>query len=131
MEEGKKEKSSYWWIIILIIIISVWIYVKNQPDEDVTFIVKYGSWHSCWNEGSDLTINYDLSSSSAIDLMFTPTKEDAENLTETSQHYPSCYSPNVLKKKGSCNIAGKGCMVLLNKNTNDATVSLKYSAKEI
>ena len=127
-----KKKNSYLWIIILIIIISVWIYVKNQPAKDITFLVGGGEhWLTCWDDASNMTIIYDLSSSSAIDLLFTPTREDAENLTETSKHYSSCYIPNVLKNKGSCIIAGKGCMVLLNKNTNDATISLKYSAKRI
>jgi hypothetical protein len=111
------------------VIIVVWIYVKNLPDEDKTFVVNPEYWYSCWNEVSDITINYDLSSSSAVDLIFTPTEEDAKNLSELYWHYPSCYSPNILKNKGSCVIGGKGCMVLFNEN--DAIVSLKYSARNI
>jgi hypothetical protein len=130
-ELNGKKKSSYWWTIILIIIIGFWIYVYNQPDEDVTFVVKSGYWLTCWEDASNMTISYDLSSSLAVDLLFTPTREDAENLTATSKHYASCYISNVLENKGSCVIAGKGCIVLLNKNVDDATVSLKYSAKRI
>ena len=132
MGEVKKKKFSYWGVIILIIVIGAWIYVRNLPDKDITFVVGPGQhWTSCWNEFSNLNINYDLTSSSPVDLLFTPTREDAYNLTETSQHYASCYSPNVLKNKGVCVIAGKGCIALLNKNTNDATINLIYSAKKI
>ncbi len=137
MEKAVKEKKkfSYWWIIILIIAIGIWIYARNQPsqpDIDITFVVKFWQpWIYCYNDSSNVTITYDVSSSSAVDLIFTPTKEDAENLSETSQYYPSCYIPNVLKNKGGCIIAGKGCMVLLNKNIDDATVNLRYSARKI
>jgi hypothetical protein len=126
-----KKKSSYWWAIILIVILGFWIYVYNQPDEDVTFVVKPGHWLTCWEDNSNITVSYDLSSSLAVDLLFTPTREDAENLTATSKHYVSCYISNVLENKGSCVIAGKGCIVLLNKNVDDATIRLKYSAKRI
>jgi hypothetical protein len=128
----EKKKSPYRkaiTYIIIILIIGVWIYVKNLPEKDITFVIISGqSWYSCWNEVTTLTINYDLSSSSPVDLMFTPTEGDVTNLNETSQNYPSCYNPNVLKYKSSCNIAGKGCIAIINKNTNDATVNLKYSA---
>ncbi len=133
MEEGVKKKNSYWWIIILVILVGVWIYVRNQPtSEEMTFVVVSGhSWTSCYNSTSNLTISYDLASSSAVDLLFTPTNEDAQNLTEASMHYPSCYAPKILNKKGECVIPGNGCIVLLNEKENDATVNLKYSAIEI
>lgn len=131
MEEGVKKKNSYWWIIILVILIGVWLYVRNQPDEDMTFVVGSGQeWYSCWNSTSNISVSYEISASSALDLLFTPSKKDADGLNETHYDYPSCSSPGVLTDKGSCVISGEGCMVLLNKNINDATVSLKYSAKE-
>ena len=108
------------------------IYIRNIPDNDTTFVVaSKGYWHSCYNEISNLTITYDISSSSAIDIIFTPTKKDAENLNETYLHYEACYVPNVLKNKDSCFIVGNGCLVLLNKGKQDVTVNLKYSAKII
>lgn len=136
MEEGVRNKNSYWWVVVLIFV-GIVVYFFNQPnaqvvstpDRDTTFVVSPGHWYSCWNDSSNITITYEIASSSALDLIFTPTKEDAENLNETSIHYPSCHFPRVLNDKGSCIIPGNGCMVLLNGNLNDATVTLKYSAK--
>jgi len=126
-----KKKANYWWILVVLVIIIGYIYIKNIPTNDTTFVVKGGEhWLSCWNEDTTLTIDYDLTSNSAVDLIFTPTREDANVLNETSKHYEVCYVPNVLNNKASCTISGKGCLVLFNKNTNDATVSLKYSAKK-
>ena len=97
-------------------------------DKDITFVIKSGlPWTSCYNSTSAIVITYDLSSSSAVDLIFTPTKKDIENLNSTSQHYSSCYLPNILKTKGGCTISGEGCMALLNRNLEDATIRLKYS----
>ena len=132
-EEATKERKnfSYLWIILLIII-GVWFYVKMQPDTNMTFVVGSGErWFNCWNDTLNITVSYDLSSDSPVDLIFTPTQEDIVNLTETSQHYPSCYLPNILKTKGSCITSGTGCIALLNKKTNEATISLKYSARVI
>jgi len=149
----KNKNSSLWikiliyafWIYILIIIINILIDFYIPSDKDITFVIPSEQpWISCYNDVSSITINYDLSSSSAVDLIFTPTQEDAgkyiaiswglANLSENYQYpqnYASCRISNVLKNKGSCVIAGKGCMLLLNKNTNDATISLKYSARTI
>lgn len=108
------------------------VYYDVKPDKDITISVPSTQhWISCWDEITPLTIKYDLTSSTAVDLIFTPTMEDANNLSETSKHYQVCYQPSILKNKGSCNIDGKGCIVILNKNLNDATVSLKYTALKI
>jgi hypothetical protein len=124
-----EKKRSYWWIIVLVIIVG-WIYIRNLPDKNISFIVEPDThWLSCWNTVSNLSITYEILSSDPIDIIFTPTKKDAENLNETSLHYETCYMPDVLKTKGECSIHGKGCMVLLNKKTTDATVNLKYSTR--
>lgn len=135
-EEGVKKKKSYWWIIVIVVIIIVWIYLRNQPTssslKETSFVVE-GShqWTSCWNEETNLSINYDLSSNSEVDIIFTPTQKDAADINESSMHYPSCYIPNALTNKATCVIEGKGCLLLLNKKTNQATINLKYSATPV
>ncbi len=128
MDKEKSFEQKYWWIILLIIIIG-FIYIRSLPDEDITFLIKSGEYSTrCWSEDSDLTITYDISSSSAIDLVFTSGPEDAENINKTSYYYNSCYFQNILNNKGDCLIEGDGCLLLINKGTQDATVHLKYSA---
>ncbi len=128
----EKRKKSYWWIIILVLFVIAYAYITNQPEEEKSFVVNaFGSWYACWDDTSNININYEISSSSPVNLFFTPTNNDAKSLNETAQYYPSCYSPNILSDAGDCAIAGKGCMVLLNKNINNAIVSLKYSARKI
>lgn len=102
----------------------------NNPMKEETFVVN-GLFQRtiCWQENKDILVNYELSSTSPIDIIFTPTQKDANDFNETSMHYPSCYIPDTLNNKGSCAIAGNGCLLLLNKKNNSATITLKYSAK--
>ncbi|MEI7719110.1 MAG: hypothetical protein WCI72_04535 [archaeon] len=102
--------------------------------KDTTFIVETGTiWYSCFNDNSDITITYEINSDNPVNLLFTPTKQDAEGIISTNvtsiNTYPSCYVPNALSTKGQCIISGKGCMVLENSKETDARVNLK--SKEV
>lgn len=160
-EDNKKNKKFFYGLtLFFIVLILGWAYMKNQSDnsynrphflnngitgnsirnpqekeiKDTTISIKaLERWFLCWQEDStsNLNINYELSSNQAIDVIFTPTKNDIENFNENSKHYSTCYAPSVLKNNGDCIIQGTGCMALYNKGLGNAIVDLKYSAEKV
>lgn len=145
LEELKKQeqiskaiKGIFWLIVIGIIAYLLYPIVFEKTNfllnaKDIVFVVNAGGhWYSCWSDASNLTVNYEMISTSPIDIVFTPTENDAKFLNETSKHYASCYLPSVLNYKGSCIINGEGCLVLFNKDfSKDTTINLKYSVERI
>lgn len=129
--KDKKKVYSYWWVILVLLVV-IYLWTNNQKSEIKFVVDAEKSWYTCYNSPSNINLNYELSASSPIDIIFTATEKDAKFLNETSKHYPACYTPDVLEYKGSCIISGNGCFLLLNKNLeNSSTISLKYIAKQL
>lgn len=134
MEKGERKKFFYGVVSCLIILLVVWLwFLSTQNKKDITFVINPQShWYTCWKDTLNLSIDYEISSSYKIDILFTPTEKDAQLSNESYIYYPFCSNQDVLNYKGSCAIDGKGCLVLVNKDSsNAANINLKYSAKTI
>ena len=135
-----KRKTPVWaWIVLGIVIIAFfWVIIafgfNNQKTGDsLTFSIGPNAyWYLCLDKASDMSVEYEMTSNSALNIYFVDDRAKLQDLNSGKpfSNYLSCYVPSVLAYSGQCTINGQGCFILDNSQNNSAVLSLSYSYKK-